>query len=74
MKSVNVRLDDDLHARLKAAAERDHRSLQQQITWLLDTSVDAAGAFKAIREDPERYIGPAYDYLRRVTDQEENST
>jgi predicted transcriptional regulator len=40
MKSVNVRLDDELHARLKAAAERDHRSLQQQITWLLETSVD----------------------------------
>jgi len=40
MKSISLRLDDDLHARLKAAAERDHRSLQQQITWLLETSVD----------------------------------
>lgn len=40
MKSINVRLDDDLHARLKAAAERDNRSLQQQIVWLLKTSVD----------------------------------
>jgi hypothetical protein len=39
MKSVNVRLDDDLHARLKETAERDNRSLQQQIIWLLKTSL-----------------------------------
>lgn len=40
MKNVNVRLDDDLHAELKKAAERDNRSLQQQIVWLLRAGVN----------------------------------
>jgi len=40
MKNVNVRLDDDLHAQLKKAAERDNRSLQQQIVWLLKAGVN----------------------------------
>jgi hypothetical protein len=35
MKRINLRLDDDLHARLKESAEQDDRSMQQQIVWLL---------------------------------------
>jgi hypothetical protein len=39
MKSINLRLDDDLHADLKEAARQSNRSLQQQIIWLLETGV-----------------------------------
>ena len=34
-KNVNVRFDDETHARLKAAAERDGRSLNGELLWLL---------------------------------------
>jgi hypothetical protein len=36
MKHVNLRLDDELHADLTAAARKNHRSLQQQIIWQLE--------------------------------------
>jgi hypothetical protein len=35
MKHVNLRLDDDLHARIKERAEQEDRSLQQQLVYLL---------------------------------------
>ena len=50
MKNVNVRLDDNLHARLVAAAERDRRSLQQQIIWLLEASVDGDPATMQLQQ------------------------
>lgn len=34
-KNVNVRFDDETHARLKAAAERDGRSLNAELLQLL---------------------------------------
>lgn len=36
MKNINVRVPDDIHALVKAAAERDRRSLNAQIVWFLD--------------------------------------
>jgi predicted HicB family RNase H-like nuclease len=36
MKNINLRLDDKLHARVKAQADHDHRSLNQEIIWLLE--------------------------------------
>jgi predicted HicB family RNase H-like nuclease len=35
MKNVNVRLSDELHERVAAQAERDLRSLNSEILWLL---------------------------------------
>ena len=35
-KQLNLRLDDDLHARIVTAAKRDHRSLNGEIEWALD--------------------------------------
>lgn len=41
MKQVNLRLPDDLHARVKQAAQQDRRSLNGEILWLLDRALDA---------------------------------
>lgn len=35
-KNMNLRLGDELHAELKAAAEADNRSLNSEIVTLLD--------------------------------------
>jgi len=35
MPKLNLRLPDDLHAALKAAADEDQRSLNGEILWLL---------------------------------------
>jgi hypothetical protein len=35
MQKMTLRLDDSLHQRLKDSAERDGRSLQGQIAWML---------------------------------------
>lgn len=42
MKVLTIRLDDDLHARIKEVADRDARSLNGQITWLLKAGLDAS--------------------------------
>ena len=40
MKNVNVRLSDELHERVAAQAERDLRSLNSEILWLLAFALD----------------------------------
>jgi len=40
MKNINLRLDDDLHGRLKHIADLDRRSLQQEIIYLLNRAYD----------------------------------
>ena len=44
MKNINLRLDDDLHGRLKHIADLDRRSLQQEIVFLLGRACDAFDA------------------------------
>lgn len=39
MRSLNLRLPDDLHAAVKALAEADHRSLNSEIIALLEDAV-----------------------------------
>ena len=41
MKNINLRLDDDLHGRLKHLSDLDRRSLQQEIIVLLGRACDA---------------------------------
>lgn len=41
MKTVSVRLPDDIHDRIKATAELDRRSLNGEILWLLEQGLDA---------------------------------
>jgi predicted HicB family RNase H-like nuclease len=36
MKPITVRLPDDLHARVKAAAEMERRSINAQILWCIE--------------------------------------
>lgn len=36
MKQISLRLPDDLHARLRAEAERNRRSLHAEILWRLE--------------------------------------
>jgi hypothetical protein len=44
MKNINLRLDDDLHGRLKHIADLDRRSLQQEIAFMLGRACDAFDA------------------------------
>jgi len=37
-KQITLRLPEDMHARLKAAAERNRRSLHAEILWRLEQS------------------------------------
>ena len=41
MKNLNVRLDDELHARLAEAAQQDKRSLNSEILILLCDALSA---------------------------------
>jgi hypothetical protein len=41
MKHFNLRLPDDLHARLAQAAEADRRSIHAEILFLLEESLSA---------------------------------
>jgi hypothetical protein len=43
MKQISLRLPDDLHAALKAAAAREHRSLHGQIVHALNQSLAQNG-------------------------------
>jgi len=43
MVNFNLRLPDDLHAAIKAAAERDGRSAHGQMLWYLRRAVEASG-------------------------------
>jgi len=38
MKNINVRLSDELHSKIKTAAQHENRSLQQQIVHVLEAS------------------------------------
>lgn len=40
MKNVNVRIPDDLHARIKQAAGHDRRSLNAEILWLIECGLN----------------------------------
>lgn len=54
MRHVNLRLPDDVHADLKAAAAEDDRSLNGEVVWLLRQALTAR------RSNPRiGYPGPA---------------
>jgi hypothetical protein len=38
-KNISIRIPSDLHALIKEAADADHRSLNSQIIWLLETGL-----------------------------------
>jgi predicted HicB family RNase H-like nuclease len=40
MKNVNVRIPDELHARIKNAADTDRRSLNAEILWLIEQGLE----------------------------------
>jgi len=44
MKRLDLRLPDELHERLVRAAQRDMRSLNAEILWLLSEALDRAEA------------------------------
>ena len=39
MKQLTLRLPDDVHARLKARAEREHRSMHAELLHLIDQAL-----------------------------------
>lgn len=53
-KTVHPRLPDELHARLAAFAEADHRSLQNAIVYLLDVGLRAEQASRP--DDPTLHL------------------
>jgi len=40
MRTMSLRIPDDLHAELSSAAEEDRRSLNRQIEWMLRQSLN----------------------------------
>lgn len=40
MKNVNVRIPDELHARIQRASERERRSLNAEILWLIERGLE----------------------------------
>ena len=42
-KNISVRMPDDLHALIKESADADHRSVNSQILWLLETGLISRG-------------------------------
>jgi len=36
MKNINVRFPEDLHEQIRQAAERDRRSVNAEILWLIE--------------------------------------
>jgi predicted HicB family RNase H-like nuclease len=43
MKNVNVRIPDELHARIKQAAAESRRSFNAEILWLAERELDQDG-------------------------------
>lgn len=39
MKRITIRIEDDLHERLRTAAEHDHRSVHGQLLWILERAL-----------------------------------
>ncbi|KND31422.1 hypothetical protein IQ63_26620 [Streptomyces acidiscabies] len=52
MVNFNLRLPDDLHAAIKAAAEHDGRSAHGQMLWYLRQAVTASGTPDRPGDDP----------------------
>jgi predicted HicB family RNase H-like nuclease len=50
MKNLNVRLSEELHARLKATAAQDKRSLNSEILILLDRALAVRELSKESRD------------------------
>jgi hypothetical protein len=75
MKNINLRLDDDLHGRLKHIADLDHRSLQQEIAFMLGRACDA---FDAELKRPGAERGTVYVQVSGkhviVTNQDDGET
>jgi len=44
MKHINLRLPDNLHAAVSAAAEREHRSLNNMVLRLIESGLGNEGA------------------------------
>ena len=42
MKNLNVRLPEEMHARLVAAAQDNRRSLNSEVLWLLEQALKAS--------------------------------
>jgi hypothetical protein len=43
MVNYSLRLPDDLYSLIKAAAERDRRSIHAQLLWLVEHALEADG-------------------------------
>jgi hypothetical protein len=50
MKSINLRLEDDLHARVAEAARKDKRSLNSEILILLSEALSERSYNQPVKE------------------------
>ncbi|WP_416973566.1 Arc family DNA-binding protein [Streptomyces sp. 4F14] len=58
MVNFNLRLPDDLHAAIKAAAEHDGRSAHGQMLWYLRQAVESPGTPDRPGGDPAASAPP----------------
>lgn len=52
MRQLTLRLPDDLHARLKDAAEGEHRSMHAEVLRAVERHLDQLEAERAARKPP----------------------
>jgi hypothetical protein len=63
MKQINVRIPDDLHARIITAAETDRRSINAEILWLIEKTLDKTSESDDAKAHAKVYLA-ALDALR----------
>jgi Arc-like DNA binding domain len=63
MATLTVRIPDEMHERVKRAADEDVRSVNEEIAWFIKTGLDGRPTPAARRESAEGITGMHWDNL-----------
>jgi len=68
MATMTVRIPDEMHERIKEAAQEDVRSINGEVEWLLKVGLDSRPTPEARRESAEGITGMQWDHLGHGTE------